>query len=136
MTPNSEVGPSVGVIGCKSTNYTERPPRYGTSVQVVAYDSTPRKVNPDFQVFAREADVPQPFKIIAMVCRNAKPQDQGLMMQAISWRAKQLGADAMIVLPPEATGYSWGMAGNFAGGGPNQPIYRAHAVVYTSTPKS
>ena len=118
------------LTGCEttSTNAADSAPRYGNSVQVAQYDKTPRKINPDFEVFGREADVQRPFKIIALVSRNAQPQDEGRMMTAIAWRAKQLSADAMIVLQPNGGGWKYD---NF-GGRSGEPIFRAHAIVYTA----
>ena len=116
------------LTGCEttSTNIANPVPRYGKSVQVAQYDQTPRNINPDFEVFASEASVRRPFKIIALVSRHANLQDEGLMMTAIAWRAKQLGADGMIVLRAAGGGFE---LGNFGGG---QPIFRAHAIVWTA----
>jgi hypothetical protein len=118
------------LTGCQSTSTdtTDRPPRYGNSVQVALYDKTPRNIKPEFEVFSREADVPHKFKIIALVSRNANPQDEGLMMAAIAWRAQQLGADGMIVLEPAGGGWKQDAFGASSG----QPIFRAHAIVWTA----
>lgn len=123
----------LGLTACRSTAPTgEKPPRYAKSVQVAQFDATPRAVNPDFEVFTSETEVKRFYKAIAVLSRNAKPQDQGLMITAIIWRAKQLGADAAILLPPEGGGWSFNMFGRYGGGGEGEPIYRAKAIVYTN----
>jgi hypothetical protein len=114
-----------------------KPPRYAKSVSVVPFGPvSSRPVNPEFQIFPSAADVKRPYRILALVCRHAKPQDQGLMLTAIAWRAQQLGADAMILLPPEATGYGFTDLGRFSSGGQGEPIYRAHAILYTDIPSA
>jgi len=55
-------------------------------------------------------------------------------MNAIAWRARHLGADAMIVLPPYAppTGTAGIAIGQFASAAPaqGQAVFRANAIVF------
>jgi hypothetical protein len=97
---------AVFAAGCASTPDPNAPPRYGTSVQVVSYDSTPRPFNPDIQVFSNPNDVQgRPRHPIAQLVRVGWPNDQALIQNALIWRAKSLGADAIILLPPQYGGF-------------------------------
>ena len=117
------------LASCSSTG--DKGPRYADSVQMVAYDTVSgRKINPNFQIYERESDVKRPFKVIAMLSRNAKPSDGAKMITAIAWRAQHLGADAMIILPPESTGWEFNAIGRYASFGQGEPIYRAHAIIF------
>jgi hypothetical protein len=85
----------------------------------------------DLAVFDDAASVKRPYKIIALLSHESQPSSSGRMMNAIAFRARQLGADGMIVLPPKSTGWHW----SGLGGGPGQPIYSAQAIVFTDSPK-
>lgn len=87
--------------GCTTTVDPYAPVRYGDSVQVVSYDSTPRPFNPSVQVFSSPAALQgRPYHLIAELYRGGWPNDQPLIMNALIWRAKSLGADGVILLPP------------------------------------
>ncbi len=87
--------------GCATTTDPYAPVRYGDSVLVVSYDSTPRPFNPNIQVFSNPAMLQgRPYHVIAELSREGWPNDQPLLMNALIWRAKSLGADGVILLPP------------------------------------
>jgi len=116
--------------GCSTTpsgNPADPAPKYAGRINVARYDVTPRVPSTAFEVFTRADEVQQPYKIIALLSHESKPKDSGLMINAIAWRARQLGADAMILLPPQETGLRW----NQWGVQKQQPIYSANAIVYT-----
>jgi len=97
---------AIFIAGCASTPDPNEPPRYGTSVQVVSYDSTPRPFNPDVQVFSNPNDVQgRPRHPIAQLVRVGWPNDQALIQNALIWRAKSLGADGVILFPPQYGGF-------------------------------
>ena len=88
--------------GCRSTPPDPNaPPRYADKVQVISYDSTPRPFNPNIQVFsgygAMQGRSRHP---IADLMKMGWPNDQALIMNALIWRAKSLGADGVVLLPP------------------------------------
>ena len=119
------------LTGCTSTAPNgEQVPRYAGRIEVAIYDTTVRPPVKSLDVFDDAASVKRPYKIIALLSHESKPSDSGRMMNAIAFRARQLGADGMIVLPPRATGYQW----NGYGGGPGQPIYSAQAIIFTDKP--
>jgi len=92
--------------GCATTPDPNAAPRYGTSVQVVSYDSTPRPFNPDIQVYYNPSAVQgHPRHPIAQLVRVGWPNDQALIQNAIIWRAKSLGADGVIMFPPQNGGF-------------------------------
>lgn len=98
---------AIVAAGCaSSTPDPNAPPRYGTSIQVVSYDSTPRPFNPDIQVFNNPNDVQgRPRHPIAQLVRVGWPNDQALIQNALIWRAKSLGADGVILFPPQYGGF-------------------------------
>lgn len=118
------------VLGCR-TSSTENPadpaPRYASRINVARYDITQRQPSTAFTVYDESTAITRPFKIIAYLSHGAKPSDSAAMLNAIAWRARQLGADGMVVLQPEDTGFSV----NQFGGGHRQPVYRANAFVFT-----
>jgi hypothetical protein len=88
--------------GCRSAPPDPNaPPRYGEKVQVISYDSTPRPFNPNIQVFsgygAMQGRSRHPIADLMIV---GWPNDQALIMNALIWRAKSLGADGVVLLPP------------------------------------
>jgi hypothetical protein len=117
--------------GCASRSENQaRIPRYAKDIQIGRYDSIARQEKPHFQVFDSAQSVPKKHRIIALLTRHANPGDEALMMEAIAWNARKLGADAMIVLPPLQTGDELRILGKFGSSSPGQPVYRAHAIVY------
>jgi hypothetical protein len=94
------------LAGCASTPDPNEAPRYGTSVDVVSYDSTPRPFNPDIQVYYNPNSVQgHPRHPIAQLVRVGWPNDQALIQNALIWRAKSLGADGVILFPPQNGGF-------------------------------
>ena len=93
---------ALALTGCRTTvAYPEAPPRYGESVQVIAYDTTPRPFNEAVQVFSNPQDVQgRPRHPIAELEKVGWYRDRALIENALIWRAKSLGADGVILLPP------------------------------------
>jgi hypothetical protein len=113
--------------GCASApvNSADPAPRYASRIKVAIYDLTPRTPTTSLDVF--DAPPSRPHKVIALLSHKAEPNDSAAMMNAIAWRARQLGAQGMIVLPPQDTGVRWNNWGMEKG----EPIYSANAIVFT-----
>jgi hypothetical protein len=115
-------------LGCRAplpSNPADPAPRYASRIKVAQYDLSPRAPNRSLEVF--DAPPTRPHKVIALLSHKAEPNDSAAMMNAIAWRARQLGADAIIVLPPQETGIRWNNWGVERG----EPIYSANAIVFT-----
>jgi hypothetical protein len=117
-----------------SSSTGEKIPRYAGRIQIALYDPTPRQPKPDFEVFADAQSVKRPYRIIALLAHKANPEDEGLMMNAIAYRARKLGADGMIVLPRPGRGWKFGQVGDIGSGGSEEGVYRAHAIIFTDKP--
>jgi len=118
------------LAGCStpvSENSTDPAPRYASRINVAQYDLTPRSPSLSLEVFDSAEAVKRPYKVIALLSHKAEPNDSAKMMNAIAWRARQLGAQGMIVLKPQDTGIRWNQWGMERA----EPIYSANAIVFT-----
>lgn len=119
------------LTSCSSTPDPNGPPRYADRLKIAVFDATPRAATSSVDVFDETTKVTRPYKIIAQLGRNAKPTDSSLIINAIAWRARQMGADAIILLPAQSTGWKV----NNRWGNPSveqtEPIYNANAIIYT-----
>ena len=135
------------IVGC-STEYVsvngEKPPRYATDVQVARYETENRAPSARLEVFnSVDALRQRHYRIIALLTREGNREDEGLIMNAIAWRARQLGAEGII--PPgfiPSTGSTNGpqisvntsVNIGFWNEG-NKNIFRACAIVFTPETK-
>ena len=118
---------SVLLMGCTtaSVNSADPAPRYAGRIKVAIFDASTRPATTSLEVF--DAPPARPHKVIALLSHKAEPQDSALMLNAIAWRARQLGAQGLIVLPPQETGYRWNQWGAERG----EPVYSGNAIVFT-----
>jgi hypothetical protein len=122
---------SMSLSACRTRDVGPDPaPRYANRIQVARYDLTPRQPTTSFEVLDHINQAEHPYKIIAMLSHAAKPSDSGLMINAMAWHARRLGANAMILLTPQDTGYR----SNRWGSEKDQPIYGANAIIFTTPP--
>ena len=119
---------------CSSHKDPNAPPRYASSVIITSYTTTTYPPTHDLTVYNQGDKIP-PHKIIAMLSRHGHERDQGKILNAIAWKARQLGAQAIILLDPREPGseYSAVVAGGFASAktSKEQPVWRANAIIYT-----
>jgi hypothetical protein len=109
------------LTGCYSYDINgEQPVRYASGVRVVSYDSTVRQPANSIQVFDSPGEVKRPYHKIALLSRPGNREDQALVMAAIIWRARHLGADGIIFLP-------------VIGGWP-EVQFSGHAIVFVRIP--
>ena len=91
-----------GLFACGCRTYDvngEAPVRYSKEVQIVQLDSAPRAITKTIQIFETATDVQRPYHKIALLTRSGHREDEGLIFNAFAWRARQLGADGIIILP-------------------------------------
>jgi hypothetical protein len=112
----------------------EKPVRYAAGVQVALYDSEKRSPTTQLEVYQSEKSIEtRPFRIIAMLTRNGHHEDEANIVNAIAWRARQLGAEGLILLPTVEPGRSVSAPFvNIDEGHKGEPIFRAHAIVFTA----
>ena len=77
----------------------DKPVRYAKDVQVALFDSTPRAVSKTVQVFDDANDIKRPYHKIALLSRSGHREDEALIDNAFAWRARQIGADGVLLLP-------------------------------------
>jgi hypothetical protein len=107
----------------------EPTPRYANEVQVARYDATDRQPTAQLEVFSNpQALGNRPYRVIALLTREGYRRDEGLIMNAIAWRARQIGAEGLIPEGPVYGGSPW------AHGRWEQPVFRALAIVFSSQP--
>jgi hypothetical protein len=87
------------VAGCHTYDVNgEKPVRYANNVQIVLLNSTPRTITKSIQIFETPDDVKRPYHKIALLSRSGHREDEGLIFNAFAWRARQIGADGIIIL--------------------------------------
>jgi hypothetical protein len=79
------------LIGCAGRSPTrsadDEPVRYAKSVNVAVYDTTQRATVATLAVFQGGQEPARPYHVIALLSRDGWPNDEGLVMNAIAWRA-------------------------------------------------
>ena len=118
---------AMALVGCRTTKVGQdqnAPPRYAESVQVITYDSTPRPFNPSITVFYNFAGLEnRPRHPIAELDKVAFPNDQALVRNALIWRAKSLGADGILMLPPSTGAISFAITNTVVSNNANGGIF-------------
>ena len=103
-------------------------PRLTDKVTVAVFDSTKRPVSTSVMTFTSAAQVPGPYRTLARLNVIAKSQEEAVALNAISYRARQLGAMGLILLPQEQPYTSW----NASATDKNLRNFRAEAIVIES----
>ena len=112
------------VAGCATTPSQQRadqPPKHAKRVQIGMYDASPRGKSDHVDVYDETHPLLKPHNDIALVTCEGTPSEESPMIEAIIYRARMLGANAVIILPPSRSG--WG----------DRRVFRAKAVVYRTS---
>ena len=112
--------------GCASNSEhkeTEKKPKHAARVQVAMYDTSPRPKSDHMDIFDETKPIQKPHKDVALLTCEGTPREEAEMTEAIIYRARLMGADAIIILPPSRSG--WG----------DRRVFRAKAVSYDAPPK-
>jgi hypothetical protein len=110
--------------GCSTTD--KDAPKHMSRVQCVEYDSTKRPAKTSIEVF--DQPPARKYKVIALITCEGAYHEEVVMNKAILYKAKQLGADAIIQLgTSSATTGSGSMYGGHHG---TRSIFRANAIVF------
>jgi hypothetical protein len=134
------------INGCSSTSSqraSDKPPPKADRVQVLMYDTAPRPKT-DHLDFCGPNPPLRPHKIIALLTCEGAVDQEAVMTTAIYYRARQMGADAVInagtITTQRETTVNVAqtveaqLAMNILGMGGSQArsVFRAYAIVYTN----
>jgi len=127
------------LAGCHNYDVNGTAPvRYANSVFVTVLDPSKRKPTKSIELFANEDKIKRPHHVIAILSREGYLQDQGMIVNALIWRAKQLGAEGIILLGALGGNTSSGMIfgngnGVIGSSSPDHGSFSATAVVFDDT---
>jgi len=113
------------LAGC-TTPGPDTPPPHMSRVKVLMYDHTPRTMTAKLDFCNRPPT--KPHKVIALITCEGAYHEEVVMMEAIHFKARQIGADGVIRAD---TAQATTGSGPAAGG---RSLYRAEAFVYETTP--
>lgn len=124
------------VAGCGTTSQQQgagEPPEYADRAQVAMYDSSTRPQTSHVDVY--DTTPPQrPYKVIALITCEGAPRHEAVMTTAILYRARTIGADAVMnadtAFTQKGGGVIWSRRGGFGGGSETRCVFRARAIVY------
>ena len=99
-----------------------------TKVTVAIYDVTPRTASTELTVYQTAEAVTRPYRSIALINALDKTQAEAQVLDAICARARELGAQGLIVLPPQQPYRGWPASATDQ----NLRNFRAEAIVFTN----
>jgi hypothetical protein len=112
----------------------DAPPKHAQRVQIVMYDSTVRPKTDHLDVYDMKPPE-RPFKIIGLLTCEGAPKEEAAMTTAIFYRARMMGADAVLSANTSFAqvggGFVVGSGGGFGGGSSTRCVFRARAAIYT-----
>jgi hypothetical protein len=136
---------ALSIAGCSSTppqQSHEKPPPKANRVQILMYDTTPRTPTANLDICG-STEPTRPHKVIALLTCEGAVDQEVIMTTAILYRARQIGADAVmsagtITTQREATvnvadtvGKQLLMNAVGMGGSGARSVFRLYALVYT-----
>jgi hypothetical protein len=124
------------LTGCatnSSQKANDKKPPYANNVQILMYDSAPRPKTDHVDVY--DTKLPgKPYKVIALMTYEARPDEEIVVTRAVLYRARQMGAqgviDATTVLTNQQDPLVFGSRGGFGGGSKTRCVFRFQAIVY------
>jgi hypothetical protein len=110
------------LVGCANKAeqiHGENKPRHAERVQIAVYDESAAKSPTEkLEIFDETSPIQRKHKDVALLTCEGTPREESEMTTAIIYRARKLGADALIILQPARSG--WG----------DRRVFRAKAVIY------
>jgi hypothetical protein len=114
----------------------EAAPKFAQRVKLVMYEDpvVTREVSHHLDIYdLKQPD--RPFKEIALLTCEGAPKEEAPMTEAIFYRAKQLGADAVLSagasMGDQGGGFIAGPRGGFGMPSGTRCVFRARAIIYT-----
>jgi hypothetical protein len=127
---------AAGLAGCASTpsqNRPEKKPPKADRVQVLRYDTTPRPATTHLDVYEL-APPEKPHKVIALLTCEGRVDQEVVMSTAILYRARQIGADAVMRADKVTSRRESFSFNRYGGGGLSEArcVFTYRALVYDS----
>lgn len=117
----------VTLAGCETTkDISEKPPKHIKRVQCVQYDNTPRPMAANVEVLVNPPD--RKFKVIALITCEGAYHEEVVMTEAILYKARQLGADAVLQLG--ISNASTGGGSMYGASHGTRSVFRYNAIVF------
>lgn len=122
------------VTGCDTPqqNDVATPPKHARRVQVAIYDQTTRPKTDHLDIYDTKPPE-RPYKVIALLTCEGAPKEEAAMTTAIFYRARMMGADAVLHAETSFGDNEIGLGGRGGFGllGGTRCVFRARAIVYT-----
>ncbi len=117
-------------IGCATSpqDASNRPPKHVGRVKTAAFDTTARQVTTELEVFDETKKLDRPHKVIALLTAEGAANEEGDLVNAMMFKARQLGANAVVMLPPDRP--NAGVVFNNILQPADRRVFRGNAVVY------
>jgi hypothetical protein len=119
------------LAGCATDEWNAgmgKPPAKAGRVQAAIYDSTPRQPTDKLDIYEKGQKADRPNKPIALLTCEGAVHEEAVMLTAIVWRARLLGAHGLEILEPDAP---YGTGPSYPFGPPtDRRVFRARAIVY------
>jgi hypothetical protein len=130
------LGLALTFAGCTTTSQHQDgviPPKHANRVQIAFYDSSTRPQKDQLDIY--DIKPPErPYKVIALLTCEGAPKEEAAMTTAIFYRARMIGADAVMSantsFAQEGGGFIIGPRGGFGGGSSTRCVFRAKAIIY------
>lgn len=115
------------LAGCstKKSAVADAPPKYAKHVQCVQYDTTPRPAKESIEVLVQPPN--RKYKVIALLTAEGSYKEEVVMTRAIVYRARQLGADAVLQMDLSNASTGNGSIYGHMGG---RSVFRFNAIVF------
>jgi hypothetical protein len=118
----------LSVAGCatRPSEQNAKPPKHANRVKLLMYDSSPRNVLEHIDVFDGTHPIQRPCRDIALLTCEGRPNEELVATEALIYRARMMGADAVLILPWYKYQKNLSAVGT---------MFRAKAMVYESPGK-
>lgn len=99
-------------------------------VKTALYDTTPRTPSTRLDVFQVGEKPTRPFHVLALMTAEGAAQDEAECVQGMVIRARNLGADGLVILEPEAPNKSIVFKYGWAGPSPDDRVFKGNGIIY------
>jgi hypothetical protein len=102
-------------------------------VKAAVYDTANRTSTTELEVFDEAKKLERPHKVIALLTAEGAANEEGDLVNAMMFKARQLGANAVVMLPPDRP--NAGVVFNNILQPADRRVFRGNAVVFSDIKK-